>query len=116
LPHLLMAPLAARTALWKSGIAGVIPSAICFVVAGSFLFAAARRVFASDAAGAVAVALFALNPNVLYLQSIPMSEPVFWAAQMAILYLTAKNGARYSFSPFGIKLYLATFFPFFATM
>jgi hypothetical protein len=88
LPHLLMAPLAARDDLWKSGLAGVIPSAFCFVVAGAFLFAAARLVFASNSAGAVALALFALNPNVLYLQSIPMSEPVFWAAQMAMLYFS----------------------------
>src|SRR5437016_2142894 len=55
LPHLLMAPLAANDRLWNSGLAGVIPSVVCFVIAGSFLFAAARRVFASDAAGAVAV-------------------------------------------------------------
>jgi dolichyl-phosphate-mannose-protein mannosyltransferase len=88
LPHLLLMPFAARDALWKSGLAGTIPSAVCFVIAGSFLFAAARRVFASDAAGAAALALFALNPNVLYLQSTPMSEPVFWAAQMAMLYFS----------------------------
>ena len=88
LPHVLMAPFAARDGLWKSGLAGVIPSAICFICAGGFLFAAARRVFASDAAGATALALFALNPNVLYMQSIPMSEPVFWMAQMATLYFT----------------------------
>ena len=88
LPHLLMAPFAARDNLWKSGLAGAIPSAACFVIAGSFLFAAARRVFGSDAAGAVALALFAFNPNVLYLQSTPMSEPVFWAAQMAMLYFS----------------------------
>ena len=38
--------------------------------------------------------VFALNPNVLYLQSIPMSEPFFWAAQMAMLYYSVtKNSA-----------------------
>jgi hypothetical protein len=90
LPHLLMAPFAANTALWKSGLAGVIPSAVCFVIAGSFLFAASRLVFESDAAGALALALFALNPNVMYLQSTPMSEPIFWGAQMATLYFSVR--------------------------
>ena len=88
LPHLLMVPFAARDDLWKSGLAGAIPSAICFVIAGSFLFAAARRVFASNAAGAAALALFALNPNVMFLHSTPMSEPAFFAAFMATLYFT----------------------------
>jgi hypothetical protein len=93
LPHLLMAPFTASGKLWKSGLAGVIPSAICFVIAGTFLFAAARRAFGSDAAGAVALGLFALNPNVLYMQSIPMSEPIFWAAQMAMLYFSIRKCA-----------------------
>ena len=44
LPHLLMLPFVMRDAWWRSGMAGVIPSAICFVLAGTFLFAAARRV------------------------------------------------------------------------
>jgi hypothetical protein len=90
LPHLLMTPLAARDNLWQSGLAGTIPSAVCFVIAGGFLFAATRRMFTSDAAGTAAVALFALNPNALYLQSTPMSEPVFWAAQMATLYFSVR--------------------------
>src|SRR5438552_663301 len=41
LPHLLMIPLATRDAWWRGGVAGVIPSAACFVLAGVFLFAAA---------------------------------------------------------------------------
>jgi hypothetical protein len=96
LPHFLMAPFAASTALWKSGLAGTIPSAVCFVVAGGFLFAATRLFLESDAAGAVALAIFALNPNVLYLQSTPMSEPVFWAAQMAMLYFSIVFGRNQS--------------------
>jgi len=88
LPHLLLAPFAARDDHWKSGLAGAIPSAACFVIGGAFLFAATRRVFASESAGAVALALYALNPNVLYLQSTPMTEPIFAAALAAMLYFT----------------------------
>ncbi len=51
LPHLLMLPFAMRDQWWRNGVAGVIPSAICFVLAGTFLFAAARRAYASTCAG-----------------------------------------------------------------
>lgn len=89
LPHLLMLPFVRVDAWWHNGLAGTIPSAICFVIAGAFLFAAASRLFGGTA-GAVAAALFALNPNVLYLQATPMSEPCFWAAFLALLYFTVR--------------------------
>jgi hypothetical protein len=92
LPHLLMVPLAADDRLWRTGLAGAIPSAFCFVLAGASLFAAAKSVFASRAAGGAAAALVALNPNLLYLQSTPMNEPVFLACLMALLYFTTRFG------------------------
>jgi len=88
LPHALMLPLVGDNALWRNGLAGAIPVAICFVLAGAFLHAAARRMFDSSAAAAAAVAALALNPNLLYLQSAPMTEPVFLAALAALLYFT----------------------------
>src|SRR6185369_3295184 len=47
LPHFLLMPFAMRDAWWHSGLAGVFPSVACFVMAGMFLFSAARRVYAS---------------------------------------------------------------------
>ncbi len=88
LPHLLMLPFVTDDFLWRSGLAGAIPSALCLVIAGTFLFAAVRRELSSTGAGAVAVALFALNPNVLYLASAPMTEAVFFAALAGVLYFT----------------------------
>jgi 4-amino-4-deoxy-L-arabinose transferase-like glycosyltransferase len=96
LPHLLMLPLVSDDRLWRSGLAGAIPSAVCFVLAGAFLFAAAKSVFSSRAAGAAAAASFALNPNLLYLQSTPMTEPVFLACLMAVLYFTVRFGRTQS--------------------
>ena len=90
LPHLLMLPLVADDYLWQTGLAGAIPSAVCFVLAVGFLFAAAKSAFSSRAAGAAAAALLALNPNLLYLQSTPMTEPVFLACLMALLYFTVR--------------------------
>ncbi len=88
LPHILMLPFVAREAWWRSGIAGAIPAAVGFVAAGAFLFAAARRLYASSAAALAAALLFALNPNMLYLQATPMSEAVFAAALAALLWTT----------------------------
>jgi hypothetical protein len=90
LPHVLMIPLAKDDRLWQTGLAGAIPAAACFVLAAAFLFATAKSVFSSRAAGAVAASLLALNPNLLYLQSTPMTEPVFLACLMALLYCTVR--------------------------
>ena len=88
LPHLLMIPFVTRDSWWRSGWAGAIPSAASFVIAGTFLFAAARRLYLSTAAGVAAALLFALNPNMLYLQSIPMTEALFAASLAALLWAT----------------------------
>jgi hypothetical protein len=86
LPHLLMLPFARVDSLWWSGLAGVFPSVAAFAAAGAFLYAAVRRIFSTRAAALTAVLVFALNPNVLYMQSIPMTEPVLQAAMFALLY------------------------------
>ncbi|MBZ5605084.1 MAG: hypothetical protein LAO79_22530 [Acidobacteriia bacterium] len=88
LPHLLMIPFAMNDAWWRSGLAGALPSMLCFVAAGAFLFWSARRAYSSALAAIAAVAIFALNPNVLYLQSTPMTEPLFAASLAALLWAT----------------------------
>jgi len=88
LPHLLMIPFVTQDSWWRSGWAGAVPSAASFVIAGTFLFAAARRLYVSTAAGVAAALLFALNPNMLYLQSIPMTEALFAASLAALLWAT----------------------------
>jgi hypothetical protein len=56
------------------------------VAGGVFLFAAVERIFRSSIAALAATALVALNPNLLYLQSIPMTEGIFFGCLMALLY------------------------------
>src|SRR5438874_1079760 len=51
LPHLLTALLVSRDELWRTGLAGAIPSAVCGALAAAFLFASAKAAFASRAAG-----------------------------------------------------------------
>lgn len=98
LPHLLMLPLVWNDRLWRSGLAGAIPSSLCFVIAGGFLFAAMRRAARDSAVALAALGIFALNPNLLYLQSTPMTEPVSLAALMALLYFSAQFAETQSVS------------------
>lgn len=93
LPHLLMIPFVRNDDWWKTGLAGAIPSAIAMALAGVFLFAAVQRVFENWIPAAVATAVFLLNPNTLYLGSIPMSEPCFFCAFFALLYFTVRFDA-----------------------
>jgi hypothetical protein len=86
LPHLLLIPFVMHGDWWHTSVAGIIPSAICFVLAGAFLFAAARRACGSAAAGLAAALIFGLNPNILYLQSTPMTEMLFAASLCALLW------------------------------
>src|SRR5579863_3018415 len=90
LPHLLMFPLVRNDWLWSTGLAGAIVSGVSMSIAAAFLFASAHRVFSSAAAAIAAVAVFLLNPNTLYLGSVPMTEPVFFAACFALLYFTVR--------------------------
>ena len=88
LPHVLTLAFVRNNDLWRSGLAGAIPSSACFVCAGVFLFAAIRRATQSSAAALASLGLLALNPNLLYLQATPMTEAVVLAALMALLYFT----------------------------
>ena len=88
LPPLLTLPFVLHDGWHLGGWRVAIPSAACFVLAGAFLFAAARRIFSSAAAGCTAALLFALNPNMLYLQATPMTEALFAAALAGLLWAT----------------------------
>ena len=76
LPHILLVPFVQDYQWWATGLAGVIPSALAYIAACAGLYRLVRR-FASAAAAALALAFFALNPNLLYLQTTAMTEPLF---------------------------------------
>lgn len=74
LPHLLSLPFVQNFGWWFTGVAGSLPSMFAYVLSGIFVYLAARRYFASLEAAVLAVMVFALNPNLLYLQATPMTE------------------------------------------
>lgn len=83
--HVICLPFVRNDWLWSTGLAGTLPVAICFVIAGSCFYLAARLAYRDAFAAAIVVACFALNPNLLYLASIPMTEVVFFAGLSVLL-------------------------------
>jgi Dolichyl-phosphate-mannose-protein mannosyltransferase len=84
--HLICLPFVGNNWLWTTGLAGAIPVSLCFVIAGVFFFFAARMAYDDRLAAIVTLACFALNPNILYLASIPMTEAVFLAELAVALF------------------------------
>jgi cellulose synthase/poly-beta-1,6-N-acetylglucosamine synthase-like glycosyltransferase len=79
LPHLVMVPLIWNDTLWRAGVAGSIPSMICYIIASVYIFLSARRLTRDSQASFIGTLLFILNPNMLYLQTTPLSELVLTA-------------------------------------
>ncbi len=83
--HVLCLPFVGNDSLWHTGLAGTLPVAACFVLAGTCFYLAAADAYRDSLAAAVVVSCFALNPNLLYLASIPMTELVFLAGLAVLL-------------------------------
>ncbi len=84
LPHILLLPFVQIYSWWANGLAGVIPSALAYLAACAGMYRLARR-WLTLAASALALAFFALNPNLLYLQTTAMTEPLFLAEMVWIV-------------------------------
>jgi len=78
LQHIAMLPFVWIDILWRSGVAGAIPGMIAFVLGALGIFRLVNGRTGSMA-GYVATAIYALNPNLLYLQTTAMNEPIFLA-------------------------------------
>jgi hypothetical protein len=76
LPHILMLPFVQKYSWWANGIAGMIPSALAYIAASVGIYRLSRH-WLPPTASAFALAFFALNPNLLYLQTTAMTEPLF---------------------------------------
>lgn len=85
LPHLINALPVQVDAWYRSGLSAVVISLVAFAVAAGALASIVREVTASPWAGLVAAAVFVSNPNVLYLQATPMTEPLFLACTLVAI-------------------------------
>jgi len=78
LPHLLNLLPVQVDWFYRTGASGVAISVLSFTLACYAIAHLVQRVTGSRLAAAIAVAMFALNPDVLYLQSTPMTEPLLF--------------------------------------
>lgn len=92
LPHLLMLPFVQKMEWWQNGLAGAWPSLICFIASVVGLYRLARRMMTPRWAFA-ATAFYALNPNLLYLSTTAMTEPLFLAELIWLTLLTMECAA-----------------------
>jgi len=87
LPHLLMLPFVSNIDWWQSGLAGAWPSMGCYILGVIGFYRLARRMM-SPRWSIVATMFYGLNPNLMYLSTTAMTEPLFLAELIWITLLT----------------------------
>jgi hypothetical protein len=88
LQHILTVPFIIPRWLWQSGIGGSVVSVIAYIIGGRGILRLAGS-FGSRGAAWLALAVYALNPNLLYVQSTALNEPLSLAAAIwAIVYFS----------------------------
>jgi hypothetical protein len=76
LPHVLMIPFVSIYGWWANGLAGLIPSACVWLASCAGIYRLMRRWLTLGPA-VIGLAFFAANPNLLYMQTTAMTEPLF---------------------------------------
>lgn len=86
LPHLLMVPFIWLNPFYYSGLAGSIVSMASYVIASVLLYKITYSLTNKKTGGLVAALVFMANPNVLYMQSTPMTELLLFACMPGAVY------------------------------
>lgn len=108
LPHLLNAIPVQLDLFYRSGASAVALSIAEYAIAAGAIAWIIQWLTGSAIAAAAGAAVFALNPNVLYLQSTPMTEPLLLATTtVAVAMLMAWCRAGLQACPVGIAFALA---------
>src|SRR5215213_1277204 len=93
LQTVLMLPLVANDWMWRTGVAGSIPSMLAFILGAVSLYLLSRRLYEPEggawghALPLVSAGIYLLNPSALYMQATPMSEPIFMGVLVTAAYL-----------------------------
>ena len=94
LPHLLNAIPVQIDFFYRTGASAVAISIASFVVTVLSIASIVETLTGSLAAGAVAALVFGANPNVLYLQATPMTEPLLLALTTLAVALLIRDSCR----------------------
>jgi hypothetical protein len=90
LPHLLALPLVWIDFLYTTGLAGSLISMLAYVGATVAFFRLASLMWGDRFVPWLGTLVFALNPNLLYLQTAPMTEPLFLCTTFWAIYAFAQ--------------------------
>jgi hypothetical protein len=85
LPHVINAIPVQIDWFYRTGAFAIAVSIVSFAITVGSLSAIVRLVTGSRTGAFLAASLFALNPNVLYLQSTPMTEPLLFALSALVI-------------------------------
>lgn len=112
LPHLLNLFPVQVDAFYRTGASGVAISIASGALAAYSLAAAIQRHAVPKSGAIAAVTLFALNPNMLYLQSTPMTEPLLvalllWSVLAVTRWLDGPRDSAGARRHAGVSLFLA---------
>ena len=89
LPHVLNALPVQIDWMYQTGASAIAISIVSYAITAAGLSAIVRKSGGTRTGALLAAAIFMLNPNVLYLQSTPMTEPLLFAlTTLVVLHLT----------------------------
>ena len=109
--HILMLPTIWIDKFYYSGLAGIIPSMLAFILLSITIHGVVYRYSHDRVASFLASAIIFTNPSLLYLQSAPMSElPLLITSTLSIYYLSKwlKNGNYEDIIYSSLFIFLAT--------
>jgi hypothetical protein len=78
LPHLLDIPFIVNGPMWQTGLGASIPSMIAYIAGALGVYRLVRGL-ASRSSGWIAALIYALNPNLIYMQATAMGESLYLA-------------------------------------
>ena len=112
LPHIFLIPFVYFDWLWRTGLAGSIVSGIAFIISAIYIYKIARLMTENKWASLASALVFISNPNVLYLQSTPMTE----LSLIAFFILSSYHFILFLKSEELLPLIMAALFGFCATL
>lgn len=112
LPHIFLIPFVYFDWLWRTGLAGSIVSGIAFIISAIYIYKIAHLMTENKWASLASALVFISNPNVLYLQSTPMTE----LSLIAFFILSSYHFILFLKSEELLPLIMAALFGFSATL
>lgn len=112
LNHVLMIPTIWNDFMWHSGLSGAVVSMISYVITGIIIYYFLKEFNVSIVGRLTGVLVYALNTNILYLQSTAMTELLLLATMTAGVYELAKWYKSHDF----LRLIRASFWIMLSTL